>query len=184
MGALDERGKLLGNAYHLWALAFLLGELAAELGMVVQGVDVDELVTQRIRLLPTPGNSLLSEVDESWDGDAEDFKLQDMVRLLLQHQSARGGEIRNLQGVPRRGCAWQEIPARWFLWETVLSVPWREPGSHINVCEARARDLAVRLRARHRALHHRDTAPPEMELISKHDNDNDNDANDNDNDDA
>ncbi len=154
VGALDERGKLLGNAYHPWAMAFLLGELAAELGMVEQGVDVDELVTQRIRLLPTPGNSLLSEVDQSWDGVAEDFKLEDMVRLLLQQQSARGGEIRNLQGVPRRGCAWQEIPARWFLWETVLSVPWREPGSHINVCEARARDLAVRLRARHRPLHH------------------------------
>jgi len=39
-------------------------------------------------------------------------------------------------------------------WHVVLSVPWRDCHSHINVCEARARDLAVRLRARHRPLHH------------------------------
>ena len=154
VGALDERGKLLGNAYHPWAIAFLLGELAAEMGMIERGVDIDELLTQRIRLVPTPGNSLLTEVDEAWEGGPGDLKLQDMVRLLLLQQSARGGEIRNLQGVPRRGCAWQEIPASWFQWKTVLSVPWREPGCHINVCEARARDLAVRLRAWHRALHH------------------------------
>ena len=43
---------------------------------------------------------------------------------------------------------WQEIPAEWFVWETVLSVPWRSEDSHINVCEARAFNLCVRWRSR------------------------------------
>ncbi len=43
---------------------------------------------------------------------------------------------------------WQEIPASWFRWRVVLSIPWRLSGDHINVCEARGRCLAVRLRAR------------------------------------
>ena len=76
-----------------------------------------------------------------------------MARYLLLQQSARGGEIRNLAGVPHRGCPWQEIPAERFTWDTVLSVPWREP-SRINICEARARDLAIRQRARQPRLHH------------------------------
>ena len=76
-----------------------------------------------------------------------------MARFLLFHQSARGGEIRNLVGEPRRGCTWHEVPTSWFKWKTVLSVPWKTEDSHINVCEARARDLSVRLRARQVSRH-------------------------------
>ncbi len=134
-------------------VAFLLAELAAELGMIEQGVDLNELAQLCVRLRPVTGSSPLSDADEAWDGRAEDLELLDMARHLLLQQSTRGGEVRNLAGVPHRGRPWQEIPAQWFTWAAVLSVPWRQT-SHINVYEARARQLALRQRARQAELHH------------------------------
>ena len=79
--------------------------------------------------------------------------MEDVVRFLLRHQTARGGEIRAVHGSPHVRGLYQEIPANWFRWHVILSVPWRDSKSHINVCEARARCLAVKLRARHVELH-------------------------------
>ena len=45
------------------------------------------------------------------------------------------------------------MPAERFVWEELLSVPWIRTGDHINLCEERARNLAVRARARNPALH-------------------------------
>ena len=70
------------------------------------------------------------------------------LRHLLGLQNARGGEIRVLTSPSQSWQVWQEIPAEWFTWETVISVPWRDPSSHINVAEARAQNLAVPWRAR------------------------------------
>ena len=70
------------------------------------------------------------------------------VRHLLELQSARGGEIRVLTARSQRRSTWQETPQELFQWHTVVSVPWRQADTHINVCEARARQLSVRWRAR------------------------------------
>ena len=48
----------------------------------------------------------------------------------------------------QRRSTWQEAPQELFQWHSVVSVPWREADSHINVCEARARQLSIRWRAR------------------------------------
>ena len=70
------------------------------------------------------------------------------VRHLLEFQTARGGEIRTLSARSQSRRGWQETPAHLFEWHAVVSVPWKEADSHINVCEARARQLSVRWRAR------------------------------------
>ncbi len=153
VGAVDARGRLLGNCYHPFAVAFLVGELAAELELVREGVDIDELAQARIRLVPTANASVLSNADQRADGHPHELGLQDMARYLLLQQSARGGEIRNLAGVPHRACKWSEVPAQWFQWSTALSVPWRQR-AHINICEAMARHLSLRQRGRQASLHH------------------------------
>ena len=61
--------------------------------------------------------------------------------------------MRSILGTPHINGFYQEIPATWFRWHVLLSVPWRSSSSHINVCEARARCLAVKLRARQARLH-------------------------------
>ena len=48
---------------------------------------------------------------------------------------------------------WQEIPGEWFVWEVVISVPFLDASRHINLCEAFARQLAVRWRARQVGQH-------------------------------
>ena len=76
VGALDARGRLLGGCFHPMVVAFLLGELAVELGLVQEGVHLDELVQLRVRLVPRPGTSALSACDEPWQGRAADVGLQ------------------------------------------------------------------------------------------------------------
>ena len=76
-----------------------------------------------------------------------------MVRWVFLHQTARGGEVRALWDTPHVRGVFQEIPSEWFRWKMALSVPWRDSRSHINVCEARARGLDVRTRARQAKLH-------------------------------
>ncbi len=137
---------------HVFELG-IVGELAAELELAREGVDIDELAQARIRLVPTANASVLSNADQTWDGDPHELGLQDMARYLLLQQSARGGEISNLAGVPHRRCKWSEVPAQWFQWSTALSVPWRQR-AHINICEAMARHLSLRQRARQPSLHH------------------------------
>ena len=82
-----------------------------------------------------------------------------LVKRILLQQSAKGGEVRNPKGSPHSRSSYQEIPAAWFVWHTVLSVPWSVDEDNINVAEARGRNLALRLRAQrpelqgHRFLH-------------------------------
>jgi hypothetical protein len=77
----------------------------------------------------------------------DDDKLVYFVRWILAQQTARGGEIKNLFGSPHVSGGWQELPATWFEWEDLLSIPWKQQ-DEINVSEARARNLATRARAR------------------------------------
>ena len=66
----------------------------------------------------------------------------------MGQQTAAGGAIKNLEGEPHALGHWQEVPAELFRWRTVLSVPWKSSKDHINLCEGRAHDLAVRMRSR------------------------------------
>ena len=61
--------------------------------------------------------------------------------------------MRAIAGPSQPRQIWQEVPAGWFQWETIISVPWRDADSHINVCESRARNLTLRWRARDARLH-------------------------------
>jgi hypothetical protein len=150
---MDERGCLLGNSYPPFLLAYLFGELFLELGWVEEGVNLEELVHRTVRLRPKPGACCCASEAAAWAGAKSSLGLRDMARYLLLHQSARGGEIRNLAAVPRRGSSWHEVPTQWFRWKTVVSIPWHCDDSHINVCEDRARDLSIRFRARRAELH-------------------------------
>ncbi len=150
-GFRDARESGLGNAYDPDIVAFLLAELAWSHGLLRAPLSVEQLVHRRVRLLPTPGTSLLAEVDEASGRPAGPLGIETMTSWILAQQSARGGEVRNLKAAPHAKGRWQEVNARWFRWRTVLSVPWKWPEA-INVAEARAHDLAVRLRARVRGL--------------------------------
>ena len=57
-----------------------------------------------------------------------------------------------LSGAQHVRGVWQAFQSSWFSWDTVISVPWREP-DHINSCEGRARLLGVRWVVRQEALH-------------------------------
>ena len=83
---------------------------------------------------------------DSWEGGMEK-----LVRWLFAQQCAQGGAIRNIWGSPHIRGTWQEVPSQWFRWQTLISVPWTHR-SEINVAEARARNLAVRARARQPGL--------------------------------
>ena len=79
--------------------------------------------------------------------------METMVWWLLRQQTARRGEIQNLLGAPHARGRWHEVPAEWFEWENIISIPWRHRSDRIAVCEARARNLALRARARVPSLH-------------------------------
>ena len=127
--------------------SFCSSELAWKRGLLAAPLCVEQLAWRTIRLEPTAGVSLLAETDACAAPALEPLDVLRLVKWLLAQQSARGGEIRNAKAAPHAKGRWQEVDARWFRWETVLSVPWRWRES-INVAEARARDLAIRLRAR------------------------------------
>jgi hypothetical protein len=150
-GFRDARECLLGNAYHPGCLAFLISQLFLHEGWINQELCINQLVQHRVRLLPAgghPRDASPAPVPTDRSG-----LLLSMVRWLFLRQTARGGEVRTIFGTPHIKGFYQEIPATWFRWHVLLSVPWRSSSSHINVCEARARCLAVKLRARQARLH-------------------------------
>jgi hypothetical protein len=149
-GFCDARESVLGNAYDPDIIAFLLAELAWQRGLLAAPLCVEQLAWRTIRLEPAAGVSLLADTEAIAVPAAEPLDILRLVKWLVAQQSARGGEIRNLKAAPHAKGRWQEVDARWFHWETVLSVPWRWR-ENINVAEARARDLAIRLRARQRS---------------------------------
>jgi hypothetical protein len=139
-------------------VAFMLAELAWQHGLLEQPVNIDELASKQVMLLPRSGASTLAEIDAAHGpapslAAAPDSELLLLVRWILLQQCAKGGEAKNLTGSPHCKGSYQETPASWFHWHTVLSVPWREKGDNINLAEARGRNLALRLRARQPGLH-------------------------------
>ncbi len=79
--------------------------------------------------------------------------MERFIRWLLLKQSARGGEIRVLSSAVHSRRCWQDVATKWFEWVTTLSVAWRREGDHINLCEARARLLGVKVRSRDAMSH-------------------------------
>lgn len=133
-------------------MAFLLSELAWRHGLLAEPVCLEELVWRRVRPLPAAGSSVLAEADAAGGRPRGSPDVPQMMRWLLQQQTAAGGAIKNLKLAPDANCRWQEIEVRLFNWGTVLPIPWREV-DHINLAESRAHDLSVRMRTRHRSQH-------------------------------
>ena len=144
----DLRGAQIGNCFSPAIVAIVVADLLWHIGWLEQPLDLNELVVERVRLLPVAERQPPGFPHALPSGATPEQLLMRLIRQLLTHQHARGGEIRvvNCHSQSRR--VWQEIPAEWFVWETVLSVPWRSEDSHINVCEARAFNLCVRWRSR------------------------------------
>ena len=150
VGFSDARGKLLGNIYFPGHIAFLVGDCLYGLGLLEEPLDVTQLAHRRVRLqVIGQDHGGYDQLDAASEGHEE--AMMKMVRWLFLQQSYRG-DVRTLMGCPHVKQVWQEIPATWFRWRVALSIPWRLSGDHINVCEARGRCLAVRLRARRRRL--------------------------------
>ena len=149
----DARGQLLGNCYHAGDMAFAFGELFYDIGWLAEPVDVDELVRQEVTLKPCATASPFASTVAQRRPAAGDEELVRLLRWLFHNQSGRGGEIRCITGSPHLRRGWQEIDVDWFNWETIISVPWPVAGDVINVCEARARLLGLRWRARRPELH-------------------------------
>ena len=150
VGFSDARGKLLGNIYFPGHIAFLVGDCLYGLGLLEEPLDVTQLAHRRVRLqVIGQDHGGYDQLDAASVGHEE--AMMKMVRWLFLQQSYRG-DVRTLMGCPHVKQVWQEIPATWFRWRVALSIPWRLSGDHINVCEARGRCLAVRLRARRRRL--------------------------------
>jgi hypothetical protein len=147
----DKRGCLLGNSYSPAHLAFLIGELFSHLGWIEEPLSLQELVGLRIKLVPTRGISQLSQLSATPPATWSEA-MERLLRWLFSQQCASGGAIVNIGGAPHCRQVWQEMPAEWFRWKTIISVPWRHR-DQINICEARARNLAIRARARDPAQH-------------------------------
>ncbi len=152
-GFLDTRGRLLGNCYNPIALSILLADLAYERGLIREPAAIKDLILGQARLRPAVGVSPQAALDEARRGVRPELGMETMVRWLLLQQTARGGEIKNLLGAPHARGRWHEVPAEWFEWENIISIPWRHRSDRIAVCEARARNLALRARARVPSLH-------------------------------
>ena len=134
--------------YHPGDVAFLISQMLLEEGWLAQELSLDELVTHRVKLVPARGHVGAADTCERAPTCAPGEAMRSMVNWLFLRQTARGGEIRSIFDTPHIKGHFQEIPSEWFHWHVVLSVPWRDCCSHINVCEARARCLSVKLRAR------------------------------------
>ena len=149
----DARGALIGNCFSPLVLAFFVGELLYAMDYIQSPLDVDQLVAQRVRLIPTDRASTLTSVPFDASAVSREELMLRMIRWLFSRQSARGGEVRVLSLGSQARSVWQEVPAEWFEWEVVISVPFRDDSRHINVCEASARQLAIRWRARQAQQH-------------------------------
>ena len=131
----------------------MVAELLLSMRLIREPIDIDELVDHRVRLLPQPMSERDVAADPANERGLVPVCIKSMVRWLFLRRSARGGEVRTLWDSPHVRCVWHEVPSEWFRWQVVASVPWRDARSHINVCEARARCLAIKIRARHRICH-------------------------------
>ena len=117
---------------------------------------MSQLAQRVIRLVPHSTAPALERLTASQGAPPQCDSLT-LVRWLLTRQNARGGQIKSLRDDPHQAVRWSEVPAEWWIWRTILSVPWSRTGDHISLCEARARSLAVSLRMRdikeHRSVH-------------------------------
>ena len=144
-GFVDRRFKLLGNCFAPPIMCVLIGELRWSLGWLRAPLDLHEMVADRVSRLVT---------SSSFRGPTTS-STQPMLRLLrhlFEFQSSRGNEIRTLSTRSQSRHGWQGLPRDWFIWKDVLSVPWRSRTA-INVAEGRARQLALRWRARDASQH-------------------------------
>ena len=147
----DARGRLMGNIYFPGHIAFLVAEYLFVAGWIEEPLSVHELAQCRARLQSRGAPGQGYAVEEALREGGENT-LRRLVRWLFLQQSYRG-DVRCIMGTPHIKHMWQEVPARWFRWSVVLSIPWAQRGDHINLCESRGRCLSIKLRARHRQLH-------------------------------
>ena len=133
--ALNARLSALGNSVHTGVVAFLLGKLLYDRGIV--------------GALPTTGVVAVTERANLMH--ACKVPEMRMVCQLLRHQSHKGREIRRPSQYGTPHCfPWESVEADWWLWKTIISGQWKHEAEHINVLELRAflTGLSWRLRSK------------------------------------
>lgn len=147
---LDLRHTLVGNAWSIPVVAWLLGQLLGPLGFtnpftpqqVMDRLDPRKVVDVRSKLLRAPLNPVVS----SMSGASNEASLGHLLTRLV---STKGDDILISSGadqVARYQRLRQTVPSRLWKWKIVSGWKWHFSKEHINVLELRALEATIRWR--------------------------------------
>ena len=132
---MHARDSLLGQSIHCGTLAVLVASSLAQWGLLRKLPSLEELDLANLR----------KDRDEGRPSSA-----RRLARMYASYATHRGNEIR-LEAGPRRMLqkpSWQQVDARQWTWQTVISCVWQIEGESMPSLEARAVLLTLQWRAR------------------------------------
>ena len=133
--SMHARDSLLGQSIHCGTLAVLVTSSLAQWGLLRKLPSLEELDLANLR----------KDRDEGRPSSA-----RRLARMYASYATHRGNEIR-LEAGPRRMLqkpSWQQVDARQWTWQTVISCVWQIEGESMPSLEARAVLLTLQWRAR------------------------------------
>ena len=147
---LDARHSLVGNAWCVPVIAWLLSQLLGRLGFVdlftpqeiMDRLDPSKVLDVRSKLL----RQTLKPVGPPMSGEHHPVQL---VELLSRLVSAKGEDILlnsssdQIHGFQRLR---QTVPAKLWRWQVISGWKWKLSREHINVLELRALEASIRWR--------------------------------------
>jgi hypothetical protein len=140
----EARCSLVGNSFHTGLVAYLLGDVLFQHGVLKQRPGVEIVANPLEYLKPQSSAVPLADVY-----DASLTTVAQLSHVFNNSQSHRGGEIKTLMGPTlNKPSEPQPVHPDLWKWKTVISTRWKQLGDHINVYEAQAAGLAVRWRAK------------------------------------
>ena len=155
---LDLRHTLVGNAWCVPVVAWLLGQLLAPLGFVdkttpqhiMDRLDPCKCLDVRQRLL----RQSLQPVPKGMDLPSHGARL---ARLLSRLVSTKGEDIM-IQSSSDQIASYQRlrqtVPSRLWRWKVISGWKWKHGKEHINALELRALEAAIRWRIEHQGELH------------------------------
>eukprot|EP00435_Cladocopium_sp_Y103_P007463 s167_g2.t1 len=151
---LDLRHTLVGNAWSVPVVAWLLGQLLGPLGAtsllspqeVMDRLDPRKVLDVRSKLLRPPLNPVVSSTSGKIGGEQ-------LANLLGRLVSTKGDDILISSGVDHIAkfqCLRQTVPPNLWHWKIVSGWQWSLSKEHINVLELRALEATIRWRIERR----------------------------------
>ena len=142
----DIRCALVGNSFYVPAVAWLIGQRLAQVGVL-------ECIPSMAQCWGQPPDEALAELDKRLSsGSARaDALAEEVIKHVHRNSSGRGSDVRLATGILFNPGAWPRravAAARWT-WKVVVAFPMQ--GRHINVQELEAILSSLKWRTRTRA---------------------------------